>query len=243
MIADGEASGRAHARADDRRCHLGQHRHRLRDGRRGARIQGEVVPARERQPRAQADPAGVRRRARADQSARGHRRRDSRGAPAGRRAIPTAISIQISTATTATGARTSTRPAPEIIEQTSGRMTHFVAGLGTSGTFVGTGAAAAAVQPGDQADLVSARLAVSRAGGLKHMASAMVPAIYDPSLADEDLRRQHRRRASAGAAAGARRGTAGRHFVRRRAGRHADGRARSDWASWSRCFRTARRNT
>ena len=51
---------------------------------------------------------------------------------------------------------------PEIIEQTGGRLTHFVAGLGTSGTFMGTGRALAPVQSGDQADFVSARLAVSR---------------------------------------------------------------------------------
>ena len=38
-----------------------------------------------------------------------------------------------------TGGRTTTRPRPEIWEQTEGRVTHFVAGLGTSGTFVGTG--------------------------------------------------------------------------------------------------------
>ena len=61
--------------------------------------------------------------------------------------------------------------------------------------------------------------------GLKHMATAMVPAIYDPSLADEDLRVEHRGRAPAGAPAGARRRTAGRHFVRRGAGGDAAGRA------------------
>jgi len=78
--------------------------------------------------------------------------------------------------------------APEIIEQTSGRLTHFVAGLGTSGTFVGTGRRlrkhSAAVK------LISFQPNSPFHGleGLKHMASAIVPGIYDPALADEDLR-------------------------------------------------------
>jgi len=78
--------------------------------------------------------------------------------------------------------------APEIIEQTSGRLTHFVAGLGTSGTFVGTGRRlrkhSAAIK------LISFQPNSPFHGleGLKHMESAIVPAIYDPTLADQDLR-------------------------------------------------------
>src|SRR5256884_1948014 len=78
--------------------------------------------------------------------------------------------------------------APEIIEQTSGRLTHFVAGLGTSGTFIGTGRRlrkhSAAVK------LISFQPNSPFHGleGLKHMDSAIVPGIYDPTLADEDLR-------------------------------------------------------
>ena len=53
--------------------------------------------------------------------------------------------------------------APEIIEQTDGRLTHFVAGLGTSGTFIGRRPAAARVQPVDQADIGAARFAAARA--------------------------------------------------------------------------------
>src|SRR3954451_6345272 len=77
---------------------------------------------------------------------------------------------------------------PEIIEQTSGRLTHFVAGLGTSGTFVGTGRRlrkhSAAIK------LISFQPNSPFHGleGLKHMESAIVPGIYDPTLADEDLR-------------------------------------------------------
>jgi cysteine synthase B len=77
---------------------------------------------------------------------------------------------------------------PEIIEQTGGRLTHFVAGLGTSGTFMGTGRALR--QFNRAIKLISFQPEGPFHGleGLKHMETAMVPAIYDPSLADEDLR-------------------------------------------------------
>ena len=76
---------------------------------------------------------------------------------------------------------------PEIIEQTNGRITHFVAGLGTSGTFIGTGRA---LRKFNQAiKLISFQPDSPFHGleGLKHMPSALVPKIYDPSLADEDM--------------------------------------------------------
>jgi S-sulfo-L-cysteine synthase (O-acetyl-L-serine-dependent) len=77
---------------------------------------------------------------------------------------------------------------PEIIEQTSGRLTHFVAGLGTSGTFVGTGRRLR--QFNAAIKLISFQPSSPLHGleGLKHMDSAIVPGIYDPALADEDLR-------------------------------------------------------
>ena len=77
---------------------------------------------------------------------------------------------------------------PEILEQTSGRLTHFVAGLGTSGTFIGTGRRLRKFNPAIK--LISFQPSGPFHGleGLKHMESAMVPPIYDPSLADEDLR-------------------------------------------------------
>jgi len=78
--------------------------------------------------------------------------------------------------------------APEIIEQTSGGLTHFVAGLGTSGTFIGTGRRLRKFNPAIK--LISFQPATAFHGleGLKHMESAIVPGIYDPTLADEDLR-------------------------------------------------------
>jgi cysteine synthase B len=77
---------------------------------------------------------------------------------------------------------------PEIIEQTAGRLTHFVAGLGTSGTFMGTGRALRRFNP--RIRLISFQPDSPFHGleGLKHMPTAIVPKIYDPSLADEDLR-------------------------------------------------------
>jgi cysteine synthase B len=78
--------------------------------------------------------------------------------------------------------------APEIIEQTSGRLTHFVAGLGTSGTFVGTGRRLRAFNPAIKLISFQPDSPFHGLEGLKHMASAIVPAIYDPTLADEDLR-------------------------------------------------------
>jgi cysteine synthase B len=78
--------------------------------------------------------------------------------------------------------------APEIIEQTSGRLTHFVAGLGTSGTFVGTGRRLRKFSPGIKLISFQPQGPFHGLEGLKHMESAIVPAIYDPTLADEDLR-------------------------------------------------------
>ena len=78
--------------------------------------------------------------------------------------------------------------APEIIEQTSGRLTHFVAGLGTSGTFVGTGRRLRKFNPSIKLISFQPDTPFHGLEGLKHMASAIVPGIYDPTLADQDLR-------------------------------------------------------
>jgi len=77
---------------------------------------------------------------------------------------------------------------PEIIEQTNGRVTHFVAGLGTSGTFVGTSRRLKQFNPKIRTISFQPDSPFHGLEGLKHMASAMVPSIYDPSIADEDLR-------------------------------------------------------
>ena len=80
----------------------------------------------------------------------------------------------------------------EIIEQTLGRVTHFVSGLGTSGTFMGVGRRLRefAQQRNQTVTLVSVQPDGPLHGleGLKHMETAIVPGIYDADLADEDLR-------------------------------------------------------
>jgi len=73
---------------------------------------------------------------------------------------------------------------PEIWEQTGGSLTHFVAGLGTSGTFVGTTRFLKARKPSVVAVSMEPDGPLHGLEGLKHMETAMVPAIYDPALAD-----------------------------------------------------------
>jgi cysteine synthase B len=77
--------------------------------------------------------------------------------------------------------------APEIIEQTGGRLTHFVAGLGTSGTFVGAGRRLREFNPAIRLVSVQPDSPLHGLEGLKHMATAIVPGIYDAALADEDI--------------------------------------------------------
>jgi S-sulfo-L-cysteine synthase (O-acetyl-L-serine-dependent) len=77
---------------------------------------------------------------------------------------------------------------PEILEQTGGRLTHFVAGLGTSGTFMGVGRRLREHNPGIRLVSIQPDSPMHGVEGLKHMATAIKPGIYDASLADEDVR-------------------------------------------------------
>jgi cysteine synthase B len=89
---------------------------------------------------------------------------------------------------------------PEIWGETRGELTHFVAGLGTSGTFMGVARYLKSQDlsggPWGPRNALPGRVAcvsmqpdgpMHGLDGMKHMASAMVPAIYDPSLADANL--------------------------------------------------------
>lgn len=76
---------------------------------------------------------------------------------------------------------------PEIWRQTQGKVTHFVAGLGTTGTFIGVGrylrqrnpaVELVALQPEDELSVIE---------GLKHLPTAIVPGIYDEKVADRQL--------------------------------------------------------
>jgi S-sulfo-L-cysteine synthase (O-acetyl-L-serine-dependent) len=77
--------------------------------------------------------------------------------------------------------------ANEIWQQTEGRITHFVAMLGTSGTFVGTSRRLKELNPRIRCISLQPDSPFHGIEGAKHMASAIVPKIYDPSLADADL--------------------------------------------------------
>ena len=77
--------------------------------------------------------------------------------------------------------------ANEIWEQTAGQITHFVAGLGTSGTFVGTSRRLKELNPAVQCISMQPDSPFNGLEGLKHMATAIVPPIYDPELADRNI--------------------------------------------------------
>jgi len=77
--------------------------------------------------------------------------------------------------------------ANEIWEQTEGKITHFVASLGTSGTFMGTTRRLRELNPGVKCISMQPDSPFHGLEGLKHMATAIVPPIYDPELADWNI--------------------------------------------------------
>jgi len=72
----------------------------------------------------------------------------------------------------------------EILEQTDGRITHFVAGLGTTGTFMGVSRRLKAHDPSIRCVALEPATALHGLEGLKHMDTALVPGIYDPEQTD-----------------------------------------------------------
>ena len=77
--------------------------------------------------------------------------------------------------------------APEIWRDTGGRVTHWVAALGTTGTFVGTSRGLKQHNPAIRSVSVQPDAAFHGLEGLKHLESSMVPRIYDPAAADQAL--------------------------------------------------------
>ncbi|WP_446744680.1 PLP-dependent cysteine synthase family protein [Silvibacterium acidisoli] len=75
----------------------------------------------------------------------------------------------------------------EIWQQTAGQVTHFVAGLGTSGTFIGTTRRLKELNPEIQCISMQPDSPFNGLEGLKHMATAIVPPIYDANLADRNI--------------------------------------------------------
>jgi cysteine synthase B len=77
--------------------------------------------------------------------------------------------------------------AVELLEQTGGAITHFVACMGTSGTFMGNSRRLKRELPGIQCISAQPSSGFHGLEGLKHMPTAIVPGIYDPTVADENL--------------------------------------------------------
>jgi S-sulfo-L-cysteine synthase (O-acetyl-L-serine-dependent) len=76
--------------------------------------------------------------------------------------------------------------APEIIDAVQG-ITHFVAGMGTTGTFVGTGRRLKELKPGVRLIALQPDSALHGLEGWKHLETAVVPAIFDPNIADQTM--------------------------------------------------------
>ena len=76
---------------------------------------------------------------------------------------------------------------PELWQQTGGRITHFVAGLGTTGTVVGTGRYLHERNPRVRIVAVEPDEPLHGLEGLKHMASALVPEVYDRTVENEKV--------------------------------------------------------
>jgi cysteine synthase B len=77
--------------------------------------------------------------------------------------------------------------APEIIEQTDGRVTHFLAAIGTAGTFVGVSRRLRRELPNVKCISVQPASPLHGLEGTRHLPSAIVPRIYDPTLADDNI--------------------------------------------------------
>ncbi len=77
--------------------------------------------------------------------------------------------------------------AREIYEQTQGKVTHFLAGIGTSGTLMGTTRGLKSLDPAIKSYAIEPAETLHGIEGLKHMDSSIVPGIYDPSVYDEKI--------------------------------------------------------
>ena len=100
--------------------------------------------------------------------------------------IPNVSAMSISTRTTPTGWPTTAPPARRSGDRPQGQVTHFVAGLGTSGTFMGTSRHLKEQNPAIQAISVQPDSPFHGLEGLKYMGTSIVPAIYNPHLADRE---------------------------------------------------------
>ena len=182
---------------------------------------GQAVRAVERLDRAQAAARRLRRRRRLDQPARRVGRRHPRSAAAVRaRARALFLRRPVQQRRPTGGAHFDTT-AVEILAQTSRRITHFVAGLGTSGTFMGTGRRLRAGEARRAADLGAAGRPLPRPRRPQAHGVGDRAADLRPDARRRSGHRRHRRGVGDGAAAGARGRRLRRRLRRRGAGRHA----------------------
>lgn len=77
--------------------------------------------------------------------------------------------------------------APEIWEQTGGKITHFVTGIGTSGTVVGTSRRLHELNPAIRCVAIQPDDSMHGLEGMKHLPSSLVPQIYDESVLDDTI--------------------------------------------------------
>jgi len=77
--------------------------------------------------------------------------------------------------------------APEIWEQTSGKITHFVTGIGTSGTVIGTSRRLHELNPAIRCVAIQPDDSMHGLEGMKHLPSSLVPQIYDESVLDDTI--------------------------------------------------------
>ena len=213
------------------RFNIGEHRHCLRHAGRGDRHTDRAGGAGERLGRAQANSRRLRGEDRGKRSLRRFGWCDPARAGDGS-ADPDRYYFADQYSNPANPAAHVATTGPEIWSQTDNRVTHFVAGLGTTGTLMGTGRYLK--QQNQFVELVGVQPADSFHGleGLKHLPTAIVPAIYDASLPDRLVEVDTGEAYAAARGAGERR----RSLRRRVDRRSACGRA-SDWGG-SDCRRT-----
>ena len=175
MIEQAEKDGRLHARPDDPRAVVGQHRHRPGGDRPAQGLPDQDPDARERVDRAPPDARGVRRRDHPHARRRGLQRRRAPGPGAGRRAPRVVLPLPV---------RQRRQPAahyegtgPEIWRDCP-EITHFVAGLGTSGTLMGIGRFLKEQNPDIKIIAVEPPLG-ERVEGLRNLDEGYIPPVFE----------------------------------------------------------------
>ena len=226
MVRDGLRTGKLRAGKTIIDSTSGNTGHCPGAGRGGARLPGRVGDAGERQHRTQEDRSRLRCEDHLQLAAGRLGRRDPPVPQAPRGRIPSATSSRISTSIRSTRWHTTRAPDPRSGRTPTGTVTHFVAGLGTGGTVMGTGRYLKERNPKIQVVGVEPDDAWHGLEGLKHMASSIVPGIYHEEQLDRKISVVDRCRLRDRVSPGQRRRTGGRPVVRCGADGGAPGRPR-----------------